>query len=188
MTDHVPEITPPHRNSGEPPDPAGKSETPPRRSVVFADLPGILDAHQRWWQSRGADGERANLEQGFLYQAQLSRAQLAEANLQQAHLREANLIEADLRQVCAPATYPSEKSHQHDRKEQEPEGRGPVLQRQTNVVESQQQDLFHAVLPARIPRSSSQAPPVNSRTPNDPSTSTWTHSAVSPAPSWISAR
>ena len=99
MTDHVPEVTPPHRDSEEPPDPAGKSERPRRTSLVFANLPGILDAHRRWWESKGSEGERANLEQGFLYQAQLSRVQLAEANAQQAHLGEANLTEADLRQA-----------------------------------------------------------------------------------------
>ena len=60
---------------------SGTSEGRPRRtSLVFGDLKGMLQAHRRWVESDGAEGQRANLQQGFLYQAKLSGVLLANAD------------------------------------------------------------------------------------------------------------
>ncbi len=70
----------------------GTSEGRPRRtSLVFGDLKGMLQAHRRWVESDGAAGQRANLQQGFLYQAKLVEALLANADAQEAYLSEADL-------------------------------------------------------------------------------------------------
>gem|GEM_PF-456429 len=79
---------------------SGTSEGRPRRtSLVFGDLKGMLQAHRRWFESDGAEGKRADLQQGFLYQARLSEALLAKANAQEAYLSEADLAGANLEQA-----------------------------------------------------------------------------------------
>jgi len=72
---------------------------PRRTSLVFGDLPGMLRAHRLWVESRGEEGQRADLKQGFLYQAKLSEALLANANAQEAYLSEADLAGANLEQA-----------------------------------------------------------------------------------------
>jgi len=79
---------------------SGTFEGRPRRtSLVFGDLPGMLQAHRRWIESDGAEGQRADLQQGFLYQAKLSQALLANANAQEAYLSEADLAGSNLEQA-----------------------------------------------------------------------------------------
>jgi len=71
----------------------------------------ILEAHRKWIESEGKEGERtdlveanlqgadldgANLQEANLYEANLQGAYLVEANLQGAYLVEANLQEAYL--------------------------------------------------------------------------------------------
>ena len=51
----------------------------------------ILEAHRKWVESEGKEGERADL-----FEANLQEAYLDEANLQGAYLREANLQGAKL--------------------------------------------------------------------------------------------
>jgi len=72
----------------------------------------ILEAHRKWVESEGKEGERAdlfeanlqgadlvgaNLQEATLYEANLQGAYLVEANLQGAYLVEANLRGAKLR-------------------------------------------------------------------------------------------
>lgn len=79
---------------------SGTSEGRPRRtSLVFGDLKGMLQAHRRWVESDGGEGQRANLQQGFLYQAKLSGVLLANADAQEAYLSEADLTGSNLVQA-----------------------------------------------------------------------------------------
>ncbi len=79
---------------------SGTSEGRPRRtSLVFGDLKGMLQAHRRWVESDGAEGQRANLQQGFLYRAKLAQALLANADAQEAYLSEADLEGSNLEQA-----------------------------------------------------------------------------------------
>ena len=64
-------------------------------------LSAILKEHQLWLDSRGKNGERADLSNKSLQfanlaEANLARANLARANLRRANLRRANLHRADL--------------------------------------------------------------------------------------------
>ncbi len=74
----------------------------------------ILEAHRKWMESEGKEGEganlsvanleraslyRANLERASLYRANLQGAFLRRANLQGAYLHRANLQGADLREA-----------------------------------------------------------------------------------------
>ncbi len=67
------------------------SDRPALREVSPEELAKILEAHRKWVESEGKEGERANL-----YRANLQRADLREANLQRADLSNANLEEAFL--------------------------------------------------------------------------------------------
>ncbi len=72
---------------------------PRRTSLVFGDLKGMLQAHGKWVESDGEEGQRADLQQGFLYQAKLSQVLLASANAQEAYLAEADLAGSNLEQA-----------------------------------------------------------------------------------------
>ncbi len=66
---------------------------PSERAPIPAEkLEEILEAHRRWVESEGKEGERANLGA-----ANLQKAVLFEANLQGADLQSAKLQGADLR-------------------------------------------------------------------------------------------
>ncbi len=80
------------------------SDRPALREVSPEELAKILEAHRKWVESEGKEGERANLyranlQGANLYRANLQGADLREANLQGADLREANLQRADLREA-----------------------------------------------------------------------------------------
>ncbi len=60
-----------------------------------ADLTAILQAHEDWLDSRGKEGEQADLEEGRLHQANLSRARLRSANVRGAHMSGAMLDGSD---------------------------------------------------------------------------------------------
>jgi hypothetical protein len=69
--------------------------------ITEGELRIILEKHNKWLNSEGKDGERANLHRAdlsnaFLSQADLSDADLSEANLSFARLRKANLSNAFL--------------------------------------------------------------------------------------------
>ncbi len=67
-------------------------EQPSERAPIPAEkLEEILEAHRRWVESEGKEGERANLGA-----ANLQKAVLFEANLQGADLQSAKLQGADL--------------------------------------------------------------------------------------------
>ena len=77
------------------------SDRPALREVSPEELAKILEAHRKWVESEGKEGERANLyranlQGADLYRANLQRADLREANLQRANLYRANLQGADL--------------------------------------------------------------------------------------------
>jgi len=74
------------------------------REVSPEELAKILEAHRKWVESEGKEGERANLyranlQEANLYRANLQKADLYRANLQGADLREANLQGANLREA-----------------------------------------------------------------------------------------
>ena len=78
-------------------------ETQETERLPFSEdqLKEILDAHERWVESEGKEGQRANLvganlQNAKLREANLQGANLALANLQKANLRAANLQEANL--------------------------------------------------------------------------------------------
>ncbi len=88
------------------------SDRPTLREVSPKKLAKILEAHRKWVESEGKEGERAdlfeanlqeadldgaNLQEAYLYEANLQGADLVEANLQEAFLVEANLRGAKLR-------------------------------------------------------------------------------------------
>ena len=56
----------------------------------------ILEAHRKWVESEGKEGERADLFEANLYEANLYEANLYEVNLYGANLYEANLHRANL--------------------------------------------------------------------------------------------
>ncbi len=72
------------------------------------DIAAVVSDHETWLASKGAQGDKANLQKGELAGADLSGANLAsanmrEANLEGANLSNANLLDVDLRgaNVCA---------------------------------------------------------------------------------------
>ena len=60
------------------------------------DTQTILEAHQKWLDSGGQQGQRANLQEADLERAHLEGADLRRAHLQGANLRGANLRGANL--------------------------------------------------------------------------------------------
>lgn len=68
----------------------------PLNKLSPAALAEMLTAHQRWLQSDGQEGQRADFSDADLQGASLHRIDLQGANLQGATLREANLQEANL--------------------------------------------------------------------------------------------
>ncbi len=66
------------------------------REISPEELKRILDAHRRWVESAGQEGERADLSHADLQGMDLSGARLQGANLTGALLHEANLEGADL--------------------------------------------------------------------------------------------
>ncbi len=91
------ELEPAEESEGS--DRGTSDERPRRTSLVFGDLQGMLLAHRFWVESDGAEGKRANLQQGFLYQAKLAEALLANADAQEVYLSEADLTGANLEQA-----------------------------------------------------------------------------------------
>ncbi len=83
--------------SGQPqPD---DEERPPLRQVSEDELKEVLEAHERWVQSDGKEGERAHLRDANLEGAHLGGANLEGAYLRGANLRGANLEGAHLRRA-----------------------------------------------------------------------------------------
>jgi hypothetical protein len=77
------------------------SERSPLREIPEEELQKILEAHRKWVESEGKEGNkaglaRANLRQAYLFEANLAGASLAEANLQNAFLLDADLEGANL--------------------------------------------------------------------------------------------
>ncbi len=77
------------------------SDRPTLREASPKKLAKILEAHRKWVESEGKEGERAdlndaNLQKANLYGANLQGAYLDGANLQKAILRGANLQKAFL--------------------------------------------------------------------------------------------
>ncbi len=56
----------------------------------------ILEAHRKWVESEGKEGERADLVEANLQEADLDGANLQEANLYEANLQGTYLVEANL--------------------------------------------------------------------------------------------
>ncbi len=67
-----------------------------RPRVTAEQLKQILEAHRKWGESVGKEGERANLQGADLRGANLQGANLRLANLQEANLWRAQLQEANL--------------------------------------------------------------------------------------------
>ncbi len=78
------------KSQEEPPD------RPPLREVSREELEKILEAHQKWVESTGKDGEKANLQGTALRGANLEGATLGWADLQGANLFGARLQGATL--------------------------------------------------------------------------------------------
>jgi hypothetical protein len=57
----------------------------------------VLEAHKKWLESDGKEGQRANLRRANLTDADLTDADLTAADLRRADLRGADLTDADLR-------------------------------------------------------------------------------------------
>ncbi len=72
------------------------ADRPALRDVSPNELKEILEAHRKWVESEGKEGERADLSKANLTEADLSKANLTEANLYQANLTQAKLIQASL--------------------------------------------------------------------------------------------
>jgi uncharacterized protein YjbI with pentapeptide repeats/CheY-like chemotaxis protein len=66
-----------------------KGETRTGEDVDELDLPGILDDHRRWLESRAAEGARANLEKLDIAGVDLSGLDLSNANLRAADMSDA---------------------------------------------------------------------------------------------------
>ncbi len=85
---------PENQASGQPqPD---EEERPQLREVSRDELKRILEAHEKWLESDGKEGEKANLARTNLIRANLQGANLFRANLQGASLHGANLEGANL--------------------------------------------------------------------------------------------
>ncbi len=82
-------------------EPAADEDEQPLREISKDELEAILAAHERWLESHGREGQKANLRRANLQGAELAGAnlqgaELAGANLQRADLRLADLRDADL--------------------------------------------------------------------------------------------
>ena len=82
-------------------EPAADEDDRPLREISKDELEAILAAHERWLESHGKEGQKANLRRANLQGAELAGAnlqgaELAGANLQRADLRLADLRDADL--------------------------------------------------------------------------------------------
>ncbi len=93
----------PAKRSAEP-DQSAAQDQPQHREVSQEELKQILEAHQKWLESDGKEGERANLrfaklQEAYLFRANLQGANLFAAELQGADLRFASLQKADLRRA-----------------------------------------------------------------------------------------
>ncbi len=80
------------------------ADRPALRDVSPKKLAKILEAHRKWVESEGKEGERAdlndaNLQKANLYGANLQGAYLHTANIQKAILRGTNLQKAILRRA-----------------------------------------------------------------------------------------
>ena len=74
------------------------------REITAGKLSKILEEHERWLDTNGDEGEKANLRKADLSDANLSNADLSgaylnEADLRGAYLNGANLYKADLSEV-----------------------------------------------------------------------------------------
>ncbi len=72
------------------------SDRPALREVSPEELAKILEAHRKWVESEGKEGERANLYRANLQEADLRGAKLQGADLRGANLQGANLGGANL--------------------------------------------------------------------------------------------
>ncbi len=70
-----------------------------RPSIPEGQLKKILEAHRKWVESEGKEGERADLFEANLQEADLDGANLQEANLYEANLQGAYLVEANLQEA-----------------------------------------------------------------------------------------
>ncbi len=69
-------------------------------AISREELDKVLEAHRKWVESEGKEGERADL-----FEANLQEANLFKANLQEAYLRGANLYEANLYRASLQEAY-----------------------------------------------------------------------------------
>ncbi len=74
-------------------------DRPPLREVPSEELEKILEAHRKWVESEGKEGERAVLRGANLQEADLIEAKLQGANLRGAMLQKANLFGAILQEA-----------------------------------------------------------------------------------------
>lgn len=88
----------PHNSSADA-TASGKAEQAELRTLSNTGLRQTLDAHQKWVESRGGEGEKADLRFTDLRGADLSHRVLSLADLQGADLSGANLEEARLDNV-----------------------------------------------------------------------------------------
>jgi hypothetical protein len=82
----------------EPPEEQA-AEVPEQREKISPEkLKTILEEHKKWFwvESRGKEGEQANLQEADLYGANLQQANLGEANLTDVK----NFTQAQLDQAC----------------------------------------------------------------------------------------
>lgn len=84
----------PSNNTQVPP-----SEQSPHRALSKEELKAVLEAHQKWLESGGKEGERAVLQEVDLRGANLREATLKSANLQEANLQGADLHRAYLKEA-----------------------------------------------------------------------------------------
>ncbi len=79
--------------------PQRDEEEPQRRKVSRDELRRILEAHEKWAQSDGKEGEQADLCLADLHEAYPSHANLEEADLRGANLQQASLYGANLQEA-----------------------------------------------------------------------------------------
>ena len=82
-------------------EPRGPRETGAKSSRTLrpGELESILDAHRKWLESDGKEGERADLSRVDLRGAELDAIDLRKAKLQRTDFRYADLHEADFREA-----------------------------------------------------------------------------------------
>ncbi len=81
------------------------ADRPALRDVSPNELKEILEAHRKWVESEGKEGERADLSKANLTEANLYQANLTQAKLIQASLPGANLQGADLTSANLSGAY-----------------------------------------------------------------------------------